>query len=259
MSLRARRRYTFVGGGLVSREPELSGQTVVVIGGSSGMGLETAKQARAEGAQAILTGRNPERLESAAREVGALSTAAFDATDFERLNQFFDQLPTPVDHIMVTSGAPYYARLADIDFDRAHRNAEEEFWLPLHIARRAKGKVRPGGTLLFISGIGGRRASSGPLIAAFTAAMQALTRALALEIAPVRINLISPGFVDTPLSATILAENLDARREQLRKTLPIGRVVGPADIAALAIHLMTNTAITGATYDIDGGQQLLDG
>ena len=87
--------------------------------------------------------------------------------------------------------------------------------------------------------------------------MPALTRNLALELAPVRVNLIAAGFVDTPLSASLLGDQLDARREQLRTTLPIGRVVGPADIAALAVHLMTNTAVTGATYDIDGGQQLV--
>jgi NAD(P)-dependent dehydrogenase (short-subunit alcohol dehydrogenase family) len=86
--------------------------------------------------------------------------------------------------------------------------------------------------------------------------VQAVIGNLALEIAPTRINLIAPGFVDTPLSASLLGDGLDARREELRSTLPIGRVVGPEDVAALAVHLMTNTALTGATYDIDGGQQL---
>jgi NAD(P)-dependent dehydrogenase (short-subunit alcohol dehydrogenase family) len=89
--------------------------------------------------------------------------------------------------------------------------------------------------------------------------MPALTKNLALELAPVRVNLIAAGFVDTPLSAAILGDELNARREQLRTTLPIRRVVDPADIAALAVHLMTNTAVTGATYDIDGGQQLVEG
>ena len=135
---------------------------------------------------------------------------------------------------------------------------DEVFWLPLHIARRAAGKVRQGGTLLFISGTGGRRPTAGVLITAFTGAMPALTKALALELAPVRVNFIAPGFVGTSLSASLLGDQLDARREQLRTTLPIGRVVGPADIAALAVHLMTNTAVTGATYDIDGGQQLVE-
>ncbi|MGA3223822.1 MAG: SDR family oxidoreductase [Acidobacteriaceae bacterium] len=243
----------------MSREPQLAGQTVVVLGGSSGMGFETAKQARFEGANVVLSGRNPERVEHAARELGALSSAAFDVTDFERLGRFLDELPRPIDHIMVTAGGPYYARLADIDFTQARRNVEEEFWLPLQLARFSTGKVRSGGTLLFIGGIGGRRPSAGPVLTTFTAAIPALTRALAVELAPIRVNLIAPGFVDTPLSASILGDQLDARREQLRKTLPIRRVVGPADIAALAIHLMVNTAITGVTYDIDGGQQLLEG
>jgi NAD(P)-dependent dehydrogenase (short-subunit alcohol dehydrogenase family) len=228
----------------VSREPALAAQTVVVIGGSSGIGLETARRARSEGANVVLTGRDPQRLKDAARELGALSSAAFDATDFDRLERFFDELPTPIDHVLVTAGGPYYARLVDIDFALARRNVDQEFWLPLHIARRAVGKVRAGGTLLFIGGTGGRRPAPGPLIVAFTAAMPGLTRALALELAPVRVNLIAPSFVDTPLSASLQGADLDARREQLRTTLPIGRVVGPADIAMLAVHLLTNTAVT---------------
>jgi NAD(P)-dependent dehydrogenase (short-subunit alcohol dehydrogenase family) len=109
-----------------------------------------------------------------------------------------------------------------------------------------------------MSGTGGRTTAVGfSFISALTAALPALTKNLALELAPVRVNLIAAGFVDTPLSARLLGDELDARREQLRTTLPIRRVVGPADVAALAVHLMTNTAVTGATYDIDGGQQLV--
>jgi len=96
-------------------------------------------------------------------------------------------------------------------------------------------------------------------IGALTAALPRLVANLALELAPIRVNLVAPGFVDTPLSASLLGDQLEQRREQLRSTLPIGRVVGPADVAALAVHLMTNTALTGATYDVDGGQQLLPG
>jgi NAD(P)-dependent dehydrogenase (short-subunit alcohol dehydrogenase family) len=240
------------------REPELLGQTVVVIGGSAGIGLETARRARAAGADVILTGRNPERLEQAARELGARSSAAFDAADPERLAQFLQEVPTPIDHVMVTAGRPYYAPLADLDFAQAHRELDEHFWLALHLAREAAGKVRPGGTLLFMSGTDARRPAVGLAVpAALTAALPALIANLALEIAPVRVNLIAAGFVDTPLSAALLGDQLDARRDELRATLPIGRVVGPGDVAALAVHLMTNTALTGATYDIDGGQQLL--
>jgi NAD(P)-dependent dehydrogenase (short-subunit alcohol dehydrogenase family) len=240
--------------------PALAGQKVVVIGGSLGIGLETARRARSEGADLILVGRNSERLQQAAREVGALNTAAFDATDFARLDQFFAELPSPIDHVLVTGPGPYYAPLAVLDFEKARREVEAHLLLPLQVAREAARRVRPGGTLLFMSGTGGRRPAPGlALISALTAALPAMTKNLALELAPVRVNLIAPGFVDTPLSASLLGDQLDARREQLRKTLPIGRVVGPSDVAALAVHLMTNTAVTGATYDIDGGQQLVGG
>ncbi len=142
--------------------------------------------------------------------------------------------------------------------EEARRFLDEHLWLPINVARHAVGTVRPGGTLLFIGGTGARRPAPGLVVAAIgTAAMPALTANLALELAPIRVNVIAPGFVDTPLSAFYLGDQLEERREQLRRTLPIGRVVGPEDIAALAVHLMTNTAITGATIDIDGGQQLV--
>jgi NAD(P)-dependent dehydrogenase (short-subunit alcohol dehydrogenase family) len=241
-----------------AREAELRGQTVVVIGGSAGIGFETARRARSEGAGVILTGRNPERLQQAARELGASSVAAFDAADPSAIDRFFRELPGQIDHVMVTAGRPYYARLADLDLAQARRDIGDHIVMMLQVARSAIGKVRPGGTLLFMGGTGGRRPGPGlATVAAVTAALPALTANLALELAPVRVNLIAAGFVDTPLSAELLGGEIENRRAELRNTLPIRRVVGPADVAALAVHLMTNTALTGATYDIDGGQQFL--
>ncbi len=241
-----------------ARQPQLLGQTVVVIGGSAGIGLETARRARAEGADVVLTGRNEERLKGAAATLGVDRTATFDANDSTALQSFFESLDGPVDHVMVTAGGPYYSRLADMDFDEARRAIQEHPMLMVGVARYAMGKVRPGGALVFMGGTGGRNPAVGVgLMSAMTAALPALTASLALEIAPVRINLIAAGFVDTPLSASLLGDGLDERRQQLRETLPIRRVVTPEDVAALAVHLMTNTALTGATYDIDGGQQLL--
>ena len=208
----------------------------------------------------ILTGRNPERLQRAASELDALSTAAFDAADPAALERFFRDLPTSIDHVMVTAGRPYYGRLVDMDFAQVRRVLDEHLLLALQVARNAAHKVRPGGTLLFMGGTGGRRPAIGLAIAStVTAALPALTASLALELAPVRVNLIAAGFVDTPLSASLLGDELENRRNQLRATLPIRRVVGPADVAALAVHIMTNTALTGATYDVDGGQQLVAG
>ena len=238
--------------------PGLLGQTVVVIGGSAGIGLETARRARAEGAGVILTARNPEPLERAGRELGALSTAAFDANDPASLEKFFRDLPGPIDHVMVTGPGPHYWPLREIEFEQARIALSEHLLLTFWVARNAVPKVRPGGTLLFMGGTGGRRVGRGlGLVSAVTAAMPALTASLAVEFAPVRVNLIAAGFVDTPLSASLLGDGLDARRDQLRTTLPIRRVVGAADVAALAVHIMINTALTGATYDIDGGQQFM--
>jgi NAD(P)-dependent dehydrogenase (short-subunit alcohol dehydrogenase family) len=242
----------------IERTPELLGQTVVVIGGSAGIGLGTARRARAEGADVILTGRNPDRLKDAADALGARSTSAFDANDTAAIEAFFASLEGPIDHVMVTAGGPYYAPLAEMDFDEGRRALQEHPMLMAGVARYGAGKVRPGGTLVFMGGTGARNPAIGiGLSSAMTAALPALTASLALEIAPVRINLIAAGFVDTPLSASLLGDQLERRREELRAQLPIGRVVGPDDVAALAVHLMVNTALTGATFDIDGGQQLV--
>ena len=244
----------------VRREPELLGQTVVVIGGSAGIGLETARRARAEGARLILTGRDPERLQRAAVELEALSVAAFDANDPAALERFFGDLAGTIDHVMVTAGRPHYGRLLDMDLEQARRALDTHFLLMIQVARGAAHKVRPGGTLVFMGGTGGRRVSNGMgIVSTVTAALPALTASLALELAPVRVNLIAAGFVDTPLSASLLGEELENRRNQLRSTLPIRRVVTATDVAALAVHIMSNTALTGATYDIDGGQQLVAG
>jgi NAD(P)-dependent dehydrogenase (short-subunit alcohol dehydrogenase family) len=242
----------------VQREPELAGQTVVVIGGSAGIGLATARRARAEGANVILTGRNSDRLRQAALEIGAQRAAAFDANDTAALERFFRDLPAPIDHVMVTAGGPRYGPLLKMDSAEVREALSDRVVLGLEVARNAVGKMRPGGTLLFMGGTGGRRIGHGLGIAsAATAALPPFTAALALELAPIRVNLIAAGFVDTPLSASLLGDQLEERRNELRATLPIGRVVGPADVAALAVHIMRNTAITGATYDIDGGQQFV--
>jgi NAD(P)-dependent dehydrogenase (short-subunit alcohol dehydrogenase family) len=238
------------------RSPELLDQTVVLIGGSSGIGLETARRARAEGAEVVLTGRHPERLEQAARELGAQDSAAFDVSDRDALKRFFEGLPEPIDHVMVTAGAPHYGPILELDYDEARQAISEHMLLAIEVARNAADKVRPGGTLVLMGGTGGRRIEAG-ITSTVTAALPALIASLALELAPVRVNLIAPGFVDTGLSAKILGDDLEARRAELRAKLPIGRVVGPEDVAALAVHIMSNTALTGATYDIDGGQQFV--
>ncbi len=109
----------------IQRAPGLLGQTVVVIGGSAGIGLATARAARAEGADVIITARNPERLERAAKELGAIGSAAFDAADKDALVRFFNDLPAPIDHVLISAGRPYYAPLDEMDFEQASRSFDD--------------------------------------------------------------------------------------------------------------------------------------
>jgi NAD(P)-dependent dehydrogenase (short-subunit alcohol dehydrogenase family) len=235
----------------------LDGQTVVVVGGSAGIGLATARAARSAGADVILTARSPERLQGAADELGAVGTATFDALAPGELERFFDDLANPIDHVMVTAGQPFYAPLPEMDFEAAGRWAADRLPLPLRLARHAAPRIRDGGSLVFMGSTGSHPFVGVSIGAAVGTGMRPLIANLALEIAPVRINLIGAGFVDTPLSASLLGDGLDERLDELRQTLPIRRVVEADDVAALTIQLMSNTALTGATYYIDGGQQLI--
>jgi NAD(P)-dependent dehydrogenase (short-subunit alcohol dehydrogenase family) len=238
---------------VVSTGP-LAGQTVLVIGGSSGIGLATARRAHAEGARLIVTGRDPQRVQRAGLEVNG-SIAGFDATDFDRLGAFLGELPSPLDHVMVSGPGPRDVALFDLDPGGARCVLDAHLVLPLQVARHAASRVRPGGSLIFMGCTDGRRASAGrAFVAAITAALSALTRSLAAELAPTRVNVIAAGFVDTPLAAAAFGE----RRHRLEAALPIGRVMDPRDVADLAVHLMTNTAVTGATFEVDGGQQAVE-
>ena len=138
----------------IQHDPELLEQTVVVIGGSAGIGFETARRAHAEGAKVILAARNPERLKHAATDIGALSTAVFDATDPVALERFFRDLPV-IDHVMVTAGRPYYGRLVEMDFTKVRDLVGQHLLQALYVARNAINKVRPGGTLIFMGGTAG--------------------------------------------------------------------------------------------------------
>jgi len=205
------------------RQPALLDQTVVVIGGSAGIGVETARRARREGAKVILTARNPESLQRAASEVEALSTAAFDAMDPARLEQFFDDLPFTIDHVMVTAGRPYYGRLIDLDPAQASRALSEHLILFLDVARRAATKVRPGGSLVFMGGTGSRRPRIGLGVAStVTIALPALTANLALEVAPVRVNLIAAGFVDRPCPHHCWATGSKSGASSCKPSFPSG-------------------------------------
>jgi len=245
-----------------AREPALLGQIVVVLGGSAGIGLETARRASGEGADVFLTGRNPERLAQAARDVGARGSAAFDANDAAAVKRFFDDLPGPIDHVLVAAyTSRFYGPMLEHPSEDVGRAVSERVVQVLEIARNAAPRMRSGGTLLLTGGSSRKFDRSTGISPAVFSLLRAFTAALALELCPVRVNLIEAGFVDTALAASFFNGDeaaLEDRREELRATLPVRRVIAPADLAAMAVHVMTNTAVTGATFDVDGGQRLID-
>lgn len=169
----------------MSSQPQLAGQTVILIGGSAGIGLETARRARAEGADVILTGRDPGRLDAAAAEVGAARTAAFDANDADAVADFFQSIPGPIDHVLITAGRPSYGPLLDMDIADVREALSGHVVVGLQVARAATPRMRPGGTLVFVGGTGGRRIDHRlGIISAATAALPPFTAALALRDRP---------------------------------------------------------------------------
>src|SRR6185295_2058273 len=198
----------------VAPEPRLLGQTIVVIGGSAGIGLETARLARSEGADVVLTGRNPERLEQAARELSARSSAAFDADDAAAVKRFFDDLTGPIDHVLVAAYTRRsYGPMLDSPSEETGQGIGRRVTQVLEIARNAAPKMRRGGTLLLTGGSVRKFSRESGITPAAFAVLPPFTAALALELAPVRVNLIQAAFVDTALAESYFADEaaLEAR------------------------------------------------
>jgi enoyl-[acyl-carrier-protein] reductase (NADH) len=159
---------------------------------------------------------------------------------------------------MVNAGWPFYGPVLDRTYEEARTAISYQALLAIDVARNARDKMRPGGSLTFMGGTGARRVSSGAgVLSVIGGTMSSLIAVLAIELAPPRVNMIAADFVDTPMSASLLGDGLQARPDHLQPWLPIRRVVTAEDVAALGVHLMSNTALTGAVYDIDGGQQLI--
>ncbi len=245
------------GGATAEPEPggsrPLLGQTVVLVGGATGTGLEAARLVRAAGAEIILADGDRDRLGEAAEELAPLRSAVVDAHDPGRLGRFLDALPEPVDQVLVSAARSADMPVRDAELVRQQREVDDHLWLPIHVARAAVGQVRPGGSVVFTSATAGSPPGENTsLVRALTVARRALIADLAAEMAPVRINLIGGRRIDRPLSARLLGVTLMSGND-VRATLSIAHVVRPPDVARLAVHLMANTAITGATYDLDRG------
>jgi len=237
---------------------KLENQHVVVIGGSSGIGLGVAKACLEGGASLTLVGRSPQKLGSAAAELGVMHrvrTIAVDITQEARVRHLFEEIP-PAHHVVVTAVQPYYQPIRQLDLGEARRAIDSKLMAALHVAKHAR--FEPRGSLLFTTGIASvRPGAGGSVISAVNGAIQSLVRALALELAPVRVNALSPGWIDTPIWDSIAGDAKEQRFEQHARRLPVGRMGAPADIAHAALFLMGNGFTTGEELHIDGGHRLV--
>ena len=228
----------------------LAGQKVVVVGGSSGIGLSTAEFAKKEGADVVIASRNKERLNSAAEKIGARPVVA-DITSDESIASLFKQCGV-VDHVVVTAAQLRSGPFKTVPMEDVRATMESKFWGCWRVARSAE--ISKGGSLTLVSGyLSIRPRPNSAIVGAANGAIESLARSLALDLAPVRVNAVSPGIIDTPIRAAMPEAS---RKEMLAKTaaaLPVGRVGLGEDIARQILAFMANGFATGSVVYIDGG------
>jgi len=229
---------------------QLAGKKIVVVGGSSGIGLSTAELARQQGADVIVASRNAAKLDPVAKRLNA-NAIPTDVTDDESVANLF-RSTGPVDHVVVTAAQLRSGPFKTVPMADVRSTFEGKFWGAWRVARVAE--FRAGGSLTLVSGfLSVRPRPNSAIVSAANAALEGLARALALELSPVRVNCVSPGIIDTPIRAAMPEA---ARKEMLAKTaasLPVGRVGEGEDVAHQIIAFMTNGFMTGSTVYLDGG------
>jgi NAD(P)-dependent dehydrogenase (short-subunit alcohol dehydrogenase family) len=234
----------------------IENESVVIIGGSSGMGLAIAKEAADSGAAVIIAGRSQGKLDEAIRVIaGDVASYIVDLSDEGSVMKLFQSIGS-FDHLVITGSSVKTGQLRELSLADARASMNSKFWGAYMAARYAQ--IRPKGSITFFSGILSRRPSSGlASLAAINAAVEALGRALALELAPIRVNVVSPGLTDTPAYATMPDDARKGMFAAVAKRLPVGRVGRPEDIASLTLELMRNNFLTGLVVDVDGGAMLV--
>src|SRR6476469_4638763 len=232
----------------------LKGKKVVIVGGSSGIGLATAEMAKHEGADVIIASRNVAKLDAVAEKLNVVAIPA-DVTSDQSVVDLFRR-SGPVDHVVVTAAQLKTGPFKTVSMDDVRATMESKFWGAWRVAQQAE--IRPGGSLTLVSGfLSVRPRPNSAIVSAANGALESLTRALALELAPVRVNCVSPGIIDTPIRAAMPKAAREERLAKAAAALPVRRVGLGADVAQQIVGCMANGFMTGSVLYLDGGALIL--
>jgi NAD(P)-dependent dehydrogenase (short-subunit alcohol dehydrogenase family) len=236
----------------------LAGQSVLIVGGSSGIGLAAGRMLLDIGAHVTLAARDADRLATAAAELGnRVGTVQADVTDTASLQALFDSIGQ-LDHVFVTAGALVAGPLASTDAATVRPMIDSRIWAAYAIAQLAAPRLAAGGSLTFTTSTAVHRPQPGLAVgAAAVAGVEAMTRALALELAPLRVNAVRPTATDTPMLRGFMGGADDATVAAAFAGLPLGRVARPEEVAAAGLFCMANSYVTGSVIVVDGGASLV--
>jgi len=238
----------------------LKGQKVIIVGGGSGIGFGIAQRVFDEGGDVVLAGRSEEKLKTAAKQIGLPESAkliAADITNEEDVIRLFESAGE-FDHLITTAASLSYAPIRDMDIADMRRSIDSKLLSSMLLAKHGCSRIRSGGSITFTSGIAADRPMPrASAVAAVNSGLAGLARALAVELAPTRVNVISPGWVSTPIWETVAGDNRYAMFEQMAMRLPAGRIGLPGDIAEAALFLMRSEFTTGIVLPVDGGHRLV--
>ena len=243
----------------MGRGNELQQKRVVVVGGSSGIGLAVALEAASQGAKVVIVSSNAQRVQKAVQSIGGEAEGqAIDVSDEGAVATFFAKLGS-FDHLVFTAGDSLrLSELASTDLQQVRRAFELRYWAALAAVKYGSPHIRKDGSIVLTTGIAGRRPRKGWVVAASVCgAIEALTRALAVELAPIRVNAVSPGVVRTNLWQAMSASERESLYETVGKSLPVGRVGEASEIAQAYLFLMQEGFSTGQTIVVDGGTVLV--
>jgi len=235
---------------------------VLIVGGSSGMGLALAASLLADGARVTIAGRDSARLQEARQSLpttASLDTIVADITQPEDVIRLFEQAG-PLDHIVSTAASldGVYRLLPELELAAIHRAIDSKLIGPLLLAKYSTPSLSTHGSITFTSGIAAYRpAARGSVVAAVNGALASLTYALAIELAPIRVNVVSPGWVDSPIWSSVAGDKKEEMLAAMAERLPVGRVGQPAEIAQAIRFLMRNGFATGSVLHVDGGHRLV--